>query len=98
MNPQRPETPTDRTRAARAQQDAEHAKEQMRLDELHAAVLDTPRGRDLLAYWDDVLLVRTTAPDISDGALRGLEHTRNFHRTNKARIARFRDKGAQRTD
>lgn len=93
----RPETPTDRARAARgstlAETEAEKAKREALLDALHAEVLDTPRGRELMTHIRRHTIERRTPPEISDGALRGLEAVRNFVRDIENRISRHREHG-----
>lgn len=90
-------TPTDRRRAGHAATDGNTEaaqRERDLLDELHAAVLDTPRGRDLMAHIRKHTIDRGTPPDISDGALRGLEAVRNFVRDLETRITKHRERGA----
>lgn len=92
-----PETTLDRMRAARtpdaAETEQDKLKREMQLDALHARVLDTPDGRELMAHIRKHTIDRRTPPDISDGALRGLEAVRNFVRDFENRIARHHERG-----
>jgi hypothetical protein len=95
MKQDRPQTRLDVMRAARESKEAAYSAEQMAHDRLYADALDNDAGRVLRTFWLNSIINKRTSPDISDGALRGLEHTRNFLRECEAAIARYRKNGKQ---
>lgn len=69
---------TDRWADIRGEPSTEMTEAQEKIDALHAAVLDTPSGRELVAHWRKVTIDRRDPPLAVDGALRESEACRRF--------------------